>query len=423
MQCRYSSMWRNVVAATGAITLVACGAGEGTGGAGSDDAVRPTYLVQAPLGVGATPEDVAARFAGEVVVWRPESGLAVVGVQATSPGLAPTERLEANRDVVATPVAATQAGGIKIWSGGHKIWSGGDGVDAIAVDNAAVWAQIGLDEARFLAPAAGAGVMVAVLDTGVDLAHPAFAGALADPGDWYDFVDEDGVPDEPQGDGASGAGFGHGTAVAALVLQVAPRATLLPLRVLDAEGVGDLAMLLRAVDHAVERGAHVLNMSLGALDDSDALRALVDHAASRGVFVVASAGNTGDHRITFPAAIDDDLTVGVGSVDAEDVKSDFSTFGEHLTMVAPGEALWTAFPGEAAAHWSGTSMAAPLVSGAIALALGELAGADADVLYRALLDALVDVDELEANRDYGDDLGGRIDVATFLRAALDGFAD
>lgn len=415
-------MWRNVIAAMGAIVLVACGSVGPLGGS-PHAADRPTYLVRAALGVGATPEDVVTRLGGEVVVWRPESGLAVVGVEAAPSGLAPDERLEVNRDAVAAPVAATQAGGIKIWSGGHKIWSGGDGVGAIAADNTAVWAQIGLDEARALAPAAGAGVLVAVLDTGVDLAHPAFAGSLASPADWYDFVDEDGLPDEPQGDGAAGAGFGHGTAVAALVLQVAPRATLLPLRVLDGEGVGDLAMLLRAVDHAVERGARVLNVSLGALDDSDALRAVVDHAASRGVFVVASAGNTGDQRITFPAAIDDDLTVGVGSVDAEDVKSDFSTFGEHLTMVAPGEALWTAFPGEAAAYWSGTSMAAPLVSGAIALVLGELAGSDADVLYQALLDALVDVDELEANRDYGDDLGGRIDVATFLRVAIDGLSD
>lgn len=408
--------------------LAACGSeGNGPVGGSPDDTDRPAYLVRASLGVGTTREDVAARLGGEVVLWRPESGFAVIGVDAIPAGLAPTERAESNRDAVATPVAAIQAGGIKIWSGGHKIWSGGDGVDAIAADNADVWAQIGLDEARALAPARGAGVVVAIIDTGVDLSHPAFAGALADPGDWYDFVDDDGVPDEPRGDAASGAGFGHGTAAAGLVLQVAPGATLLPLRVLDPEGVGDLAALLRAIDHAVERGARVLNVSLGTFDDSDALRAVVEHAASRNVFLVASAGNTGDGRITYPAAIDEEdyLTAGVGSVDADDVKSDFSTFGGDLTMVAPGEALWTAFPGEAAAHWSGTSMAAPLVSGAIALALGEIADLDDDAedLYEALVETLVDVDELEANRDFGDDLGGRLDVAAFLRAAVDEFDD
>jgi thermitase len=413
------------MAAIVAIAIVACGGADHVGG-DMRLAHGPEHVVRVALEAGATPESVAARLAGEVLLWRPESGFAVVAVHAHPPGLAPTERVEPSRDALATP-AATEAGGIKIWSGGHKIWSGGDGVGAIAADNAAVWGQIRLDEARALAPAAGAGVRVAVIDTGLDLSHPAFAGALANSADWYDFVDEDRVPDEPRGAAAADAGFGHGTAVAALVLQVAPRATLLPLRVLDSDGVGDLAALLRAVDHAVEHGAQVLNVSLGAGEDSDALRAVIDHAASYGVFVVASAGNAGDDRVTFPAAIDDDLTVGVGSVDAEDVKSAFSTFGSHLTMVAPGEALWSAHPDGAAAYWSGTSMAAPLVSGAIALALAELtsqgehgvSGDTSEVLYEALLEALVDVDELEANRAYGDDLGGRLDVAAFLRAAFD----
>lgn len=422
-----SPLRRAVLAATTAIALVACGDVENRSGVIPHDADPPSYVVRVTLGDDATREEVAARLDGDVVLWRPRSGFAVVAVDTVPAGLAPTERAEPDRDAVAAPVATTRAGGIKIWSGGHKIWSGGDGVDAISADNAAVWTRIGLDEARALAPAAGDGVVVAVIDTGLDLAHPAFAGALADRADWYDFVDEDGVPDEPRDGDASAAGFGHGTAVGALVLQVAPGATLLPLRVLDEDGVGDLAALLRAVDHAVERGAQIVNVSLGTLDDSDALRAVVERAASHGVFVVASAGNTGDERVTFPAAIDDggDLAAGVGSVDPNDVKSDFSTFGEHLTMVAPGEALWSAHPDEAAAYWSGTSMASPLVAGALALALGELGALDddADTLYDTLVETLVDVDEIEANREYGDDLGGRLDVAAFLRFAFDEFSD
>jgi thermitase len=412
-----------LLAIAASVALAACAALDDVGVAGLGDAPDVAYVVRTAVAAGTSADAVLDRLGGEVLVWRPETGFGVVGVGDVPAGLLPGERAEPNRGVVASPVASVAAGAFKIWSGGHKIWSGGDGIGGVAADNAAVWAQVRLEEARALAPAQGAGVVVAVLDTGLDLGHPAFAGALADPAAWFDFVDGDGVPAE---EGRDGDAFGHGTAVAGLVRQVAPGATILPLRVLDADGVGDLAVLLRAVDHAVDRGARVLNLSLGTLDDSDALRAVVEHAASRGVFVVASAGNTGDDRVTFPAAIDDDLTAGVGSVDLDDVKSAFSTYGGHLTLVAPGETLWSAFPGEAAAHWSGTSMAAPLVAGALALALGELGALDEDgahELREALLETLVDVDELPANGAFGDDLGGRLDVAAFLAAAFDALPD
>ena len=112
----------------------------------------------------------------------------------------------------------------------------------------------------------GNGITVAVLDTGVDGAHPALAGRLV-PG--FDFVDFDAVPDEA---GAAGdRGFGHGTHVASLVAQVAPGARIMPIRVLDAQGVGNVWVLAEGLLHAVDPdanpnsddGAKVINLSLG----------------------------------------------------------------------------------------------------------------------------------------------------------------
>lgn len=401
--------------------LSACtGAGEHHGheAYGSD----PSYAYAARVAVapGEHQEAVSERHGGDVVVWRGDAGFAIMGFRSAPDGVGSDVVVESNLGSLSAPETAV-AGGFKLWSGGYKLWSGGEADGGLA-DNAALWDHIGLPAARDQAPGAGAGVTVAVLDTGVDLTHPALRDALAPASSWYDFVARDHDPAEVWVDGAENDGYGHGTAVAGIVAQVAPAATLLPLRVLGPEGIGDLTDVVEAIDWAVDHGADVIVLSLGSIDDSAALRAVAEDASDRGVIVIASAGNTGDGRVTYPGAIDDDLVMSVGSVDPFDTKSVFSTYGSHLTLVAPGERVHTAAPGGQQAHWTGTSMSAPLVAGAIALALGELglAGEEAlEALLEVLVDTLVDVDEFEANRDYGDDLGGRLDVGAFLAAALD----
>ena len=139
---------------------------------------------------------------------------------------------------------------------------------AIGVPQAytAQWAPaaLRLPEAHRLAT--GAGVRVAVLDTGVDRSHPALANSLL-PG--FDFVDFDNDPSEGS---RVGVGFGHGTHVAGLVAMVAPDAAIMPLRVLDAGGQGNAWVVAEALLYAVDPdgnpdtddGAHVINMSLGS---------------------------------------------------------------------------------------------------------------------------------------------------------------
>jgi subtilisin family serine protease len=149
--------------------------------------------------------------------------------------------------------------------------------------------QVWLPQAHAIARKFGEGVKVAVVDTGIDTAHPGFAGRLAPSSEWRDFIENDNNPMEPTG----GSAYGHGTAVAGLILQVAPKATILPIRVLNSNGQGNLDHVILAINHAVNVGARVINLSLGAFEWYQPLVDAINFAGSRGVWVVASAGNQG----------------------------------------------------------------------------------------------------------------------------------
>jgi hypothetical protein len=170
-------------------------------------------------------------------------------------------------------------------------------------------------------------------------------------------------------------GYGHGTSVAGIALQIAPNAQIMPLRVLDSEGKGDSDNVIAAIDWAVSHGAKVINLSLGTVY-LKSLELSIDYATKAGVFVVASAGNTGNQSVTYPAYAMPgagswgEMSVSVGSSDTKDKKSSFSTYGD-IEMTAIGDSVFSPAPGNRAANWSGTSMAAPMVSGGFALALGE----------------------------------------------------
>jgi len=215
----------------------------------------------------------------------------------------------------------------------------------------------------------GNGTVVAVLDTGVDFTHPDLAGALlagwdfvegdADPSDVADGIDQDGdqIVDE---------GAGHGTHVAGIIHAVAPGAQILPVRVMDSEGVGNSADIARGIRWAVDNGADVINMSLGMRASADVMKDALDYADSLGVFVVASAGNEGiqvsDH---FPANLS--KVVAVAATDANDLKAPFSNFGSYVDLSAPGEGILSTYLGGQYAVWSGTSFSTPMVAGGAAL--------------------------------------------------------
>lgn len=209
----------------------------------------------------------------------------------------------------------------------------------------------------------GAGVRVAVLDTGVDASHPYLAGRVT--GGW-DYVDDDADPSEGQG----GEVYGHGTFVAGLVHLVAPRATIIPMRVLDQTGKGDGYQIAEAVRDAVALGARVINLSFGTTNqvESKVLADMIKYARSKGVITVAAAGNDADEVRHWPAAQPE--VIGVSALDDSNERlADYSSRGDWVDVAALGTHLISLKPGGGFDVWSGTSMAAPVVSGQLALVI------------------------------------------------------
>lgn len=231
---------------------------------------------------------------------------------------------------------------------------------------------------RIRAPAAqtianGAGVLVAVLDTGADLDHPDLADNLV-PG--LDLVDGDADPsDLPNGiddddDGFLDEAAGHGSHVAGIVAAVAPAVAIMPIRVLDSEGNGDAFAVARGIYAAIDAGANVINLSLGLGETVDVMKRGIQEAREAGILVIVSAGNAGariDHH--FPANLSEAMTIA--ATDRYDRKAYFSNFGSDVSVSAPGVGIMSTYWNGGYALWSGTSMAAPFTAGAAALRLSQ----------------------------------------------------
>jgi subtilisin family serine protease len=221
-----------------------------------------------------------------------------------------------------------------------------------------------------------------VLDTGVDRSHPVLSGRLL-PG--WDFVDNDNDPSEV-GDQLTGP-YGHGTHVAGIIALVAPEAKIIPVRVLDHRGLGNIWVLAEALAFALDPdgnpktadGADVINLSLSTLRETELISDLLEKACGGDsgidfpvsfnpyLVVVAAAGNDGDDTEQFPAAENVDGLIAVGASTANDRLASFSTRASWVQVAAPGEAILSTVPGGQFGTWSGTSMAAPFVAGEVAL--------------------------------------------------------
>jgi hypothetical protein len=266
------------------------------------------------------------------------------------------------------------------------------------------WAPASLRLAEAHGTSVGLGIRVAVLDTGLDLTHPAFAGRLAldSAGALLgrDFVDDDADPSEVGV--RTDLGYGHGTHVAGLVSLVAPAATLMPARVLDRQGRGNVWVLSEALlwaadpdaNPASDDGAHVINLSIGTTQPTRLLRTAValancdfdddddefsdpgfddDHercAHRYGAVVLAAAGNDGSATIAqYPAAEAVPGSLSVTAYTEQRTLAPFSNSGSWVEIAAPGERIISTIPGGGYAAWSGTSMATPLAAGTAALVL------------------------------------------------------
>lgn len=296
-------------------------------------------------------------------------------------------------------------------------------------------------------------VVVAVIDTGVDVDHPDLAdnmwinpGEIADngiddDGNGYvddvhgvDLVDGDGDP-TPDPDGIDNDNFGgadngteHGTHVAGIIAAVGNNArgvsgvawdiSIMGVRALDEEGSGTDTEIAEGIRYAADNGAHVINMSLGGYGSTSVLENAVEYAVEKGVTVIAAAGNDGININKFsfyPACYDDVL--GVASTNQQHEASSFSNYGSDcVDVAAPGELIYsTLYSGDAAhgfstdyGYMTGTSMATPVVAGVVGLLQSQDLTLDHN--QRSSI-VLATAENIGLTEEYG---SGQVDLASAL---------
>ncbi|MGH8975260.1 MAG: S8 family serine peptidase, partial [Acidimicrobiia bacterium] len=213
-------------------------------------------------------------------------------------------------------------------------------------------------------------LVLAVIDSGIDRDHPDLAGRLLS---GRDIVNRDFDPSDDEGHGTMVAGVAAArTNNGAGVAGATWRGRILPIKVLDAQGIALDNDIAAGITWAVDQGADVINLSLGGPGASSVLQAAVDYATSHDVVVVSAAGNlaAGDPvEPHYPAACDG--VIAVGATDPSNNLASFSNSGNWVDLVAPGVDITTTAPAsgpaEAYAQVAGTSFAAPLVAGAALL--------------------------------------------------------
>jgi hypothetical protein len=304
----------------------------------------------------------------------------------------------------------------EFYGGRIRFWTDLEPPDTTSEAETATIAQVALGFAGLPSTGPrGSGTIVAVLDTGLDMTHPVFTDGVADGG--HDFVDGDGSPAEGRNgnddndNGMVDEAYGHGTYVAGIVRLVATDARILPIRILDTDGTTSAWRILQGVDRAVNAGAQVINMSFGGRHLGDLVDRAVEQLEKRGVVAVAAAGNSAMTEQRYPAA-----TNGVVAVTAIDGRTGdvatFSNTGSWIDLAAPGVRVVSAYPDSRYATWGGTSAAAPVTAGALALLRELMPSADADDVIDRLT-STASADGLSNVSSYG-----RIDVAAaILRAA------
>ena len=312
----------------------------------------------------------------------------------------------------------------------------------------------GLAGADIDAPAAwdlssGSDVVVGVIDTGVDYTHPDLAANM-----WVNpfEVAGNGVDDDKNGfvDDVHGADFAdldgdpvddhnHGTHVAGLLaaanngqgtVGVAYHAKIMALRFLSADGFGGVDFAVQALNYAMDmksRGVNirVTNNSWGGSDVSEAMDQAIRRSADAGMLFVAAAGNGGEDRIGddidvpgngfYPASHDAPSVISVAATDSRDALAGFSNFGPAgVDLAAPGVGVYSTVRGGAYTYFSGTSMAAPLVSGVAALAFAM----KPDATWQQVRDAIFSGADKLPGLAGKTVTGGRLNAFSTLRRLL-----
>lgn len=227
------------------------------------------------------------------------------------------------------------------------------------------WGQRYLNIPSLWKSTEGEGVRVAVLDTGI-ADHPDLAGAIIGAKDFTG--SRYGVSDQ-QGHGTHCAGIVAARKNHNGIVGVAPKAQLLIGKVLGDDGYGTGQDIAAGINWAVQSKAKIISMSLGSQVELPIVHKAIKNAIKEGVFIICASGNDDLAYVDYPGAYVE--TVAVGSINRNIELSSFSSIGDEVTVVAPGEDIVSTYPPNTYATLSGTSMATPFVAGVVALMLAK----------------------------------------------------
>ena len=211
----------------------------------------------------------------------------------------------------------------------------------------------------------GEGVKIHVLDTGCDLDHPDLVDNLI-PG--MNFIRPGKPPIDDNSHGTHCAGIICAGENGAGMIGVAPKATVAPVKVLDAKGNGSMTIVAQGIRWSADNGADIISLSLGCPNKSSPVQKAIQYATKKGIPVFCAAGNAGlTENVFYPARYPE--TIAIGSIDEDFGRSNFSNTGDNLDFMAPGGDILSTIPDNWYAVFSGTSMACPFAVGVAALML------------------------------------------------------
>ena len=256
----------------------------------------------------------------------------------------------------------------------------------------------------------GAGVTVAILDSGVDATHPDLAGQVIA---GWNSADSTTNTSDISGHGTKVAGSAAATANNGIgVAGVAGAARIMPVRVTNSsDGSAYFSAIASGLTWAADHGAQVANISYDMLTTSSSVSSAAQYMNSKGGVVVVAAGNTGTDR----GYSDSPYMISVSATDSGDVKASWSSFGYHVDVAAPGVGIWTTTNGGGYGAVNGTSFASPVTAGVVALMKAANPSLSPATLEQVLENTATDLGGAGWDTSYG---YGRVNAAAAVQSAL-----